>query len=72
MDLARLLIVRRDRADAVRDAADVKVLGGLLIVEEAVVASPHPTDKPLAFSKILLLSRTFASVVLPRLLHTLD
>jgi hypothetical protein len=47
----REVVVRRERADAVRDAADVKVLGGLLPVEEAVVASAHPTDQPLAVSK---------------------
>jgi hypothetical protein len=35
------VVVGRDDADVIRDAADVKVLGGLLLVEEDVVTSAH-------------------------------
>jgi hypothetical protein len=38
------VVVRRDRADVVRDAAHMEVLGNLLLVKEAVVATAHSEE----------------------------
>ena len=37
----RGVVVRGDDADVARDAADVEVLGGLLFIKEAVLATSH-------------------------------
>jgi hypothetical protein len=41
----RDVVVWRDDADVVRDAAHVEVLGGLLLIEEAVVAAAHGLER---------------------------